>query len=207
MNKEQSSSTNDDFVSVSKNIFQPIYRELAQALIEEINPKDVCLDIGAGVGQIPFYLQKFTKKKIRIFALDNSNRIQELRNLSDSVIPENLIAIKADAHALPFRDETIDFVISRGSLHFWDKPSTVFDEIDRILKKEGKLMVGGTLGLTERTRKKVMKAMTKDMIENKPSMNKQKIKRALQRSKLKNWKINEGEQGFWITKNVKIDLN
>lgn len=207
MNKNKNSSSNEDFASISKDIFQPIYKELARALVGEINPKDICLDIGTGAGQIPFYLQKFTKKKIQIIALDNSDRIQELRNLSDSVLPENLIAVKADAHSLPLKNRTIDFVMSRGSLHFWDKPSIVFDEIDRILKKEGKIMIGGTLGLTERTRKKVLKAMSKDMIKNKPSVNRQKIERALQTSQLKNWEIKEGRQGFWITKNIKINLN
>lgn len=39
---------------------------------------------------------------------------------------------------LPFEDESFDGVISNGSLHEWEFPVRVFDEIHRVLRPKGR---------------------------------------------------------------------
>ena len=52
----------------------------------------------------------------------------------------------ADVHALPFRDNSFDLVISRGSIFFWRDQSTALREIVRVLKPGGYAFIGGGYG-------------------------------------------------------------
>ena len=38
-------------------------------------------------------------------------------------------------------DETYDLIISRDSLHHWENPEKVFQQIERVLKKNGKIYI------------------------------------------------------------------
>jgi ubiquinone/menaquinone biosynthesis C-methylase UbiE len=51
-------------------------------------------------------------------------------------------AIFADAQALPFRDNYVDIVVSRGSFHFWADKKKSFSEIYRVLKPGGVAFIG-----------------------------------------------------------------
>ena len=46
-----------------------------------------------------------------------------------------------DAAKMPFDDAKFDFVVSSGSLHHWNKPVEVFDEIHRVLKLDQPALV------------------------------------------------------------------
>lgn len=204
MNWEKESSP-PDFIRVSKEIFRPIYKELASFFLQELSEGDICLDIGTGIGLLPFYMRKFSRKKIRVFALDNnSDRLLELTKLIRSEDVKGVIPVSADAHALPFGKNTIDMVTSRGSLHLWERPTEVFDEINRVLKEAGKVAIGGTLGLTEKTRRKVRKSMTQKVKDSIPSLDRRKIESSLRKSNLEDWEVSRDEQGFWITKNISL---
>ena len=48
---------------------------------------------------------------------------------------------QGDAKAMPFGDGEIDLIVSNDSLHHWEDPLAVFDEIGRVLKEEGKCIV------------------------------------------------------------------
>lgn len=48
---------------------------------------------------------------------------------------------KGNAKAMPFDDGEFDFVVSSGSLHHWEGPLQVFDEIARVLKDDGQCII------------------------------------------------------------------
>jgi ubiquinone/menaquinone biosynthesis C-methylase UbiE len=48
---------------------------------------------------------------------------------------------EGDAKALPFEDAEFDFVVSSGSLHHWEDPLHVFDEVARVLKDDGRCII------------------------------------------------------------------
>lgn len=203
MNRKEDCSI-PDFNRVSKEVFRPVYKELASSFIREIQDGSICLDIGTGVGLLPYYMKKFSKSKIRVFALDNSDRLKELCKLIKSEDVREIIPVSADAHALPFRNNTVDLVVSRGSLHLWKNTTEVFDEINRVLKEKGKVAIGGSLGLTKETRRKVRENMSKKVKDRIPSLNRKKIEKSLRNSNLKDWKVSRDEKGFWITKNISL---
>jgi ubiquinone/menaquinone biosynthesis C-methylase UbiE len=50
--------------------------------------------------------------------------------------------VLADAHALPFRDNYADIIVSRGSFHFWKEKEQAFREIYRVLKPGAAAYIG-----------------------------------------------------------------
>lgn len=48
---------------------------------------------------------------------------------------------QGDAQKLPFRDGTVDFVVATLSLHHWQDPQEVLDEIHRVLRDGGQFML------------------------------------------------------------------
>lgn len=51
-----------------------------------------------------------------------------------------------DVHNIPFEDGTVNLVISRGSLWFWEDQVRAFKEIYRVLTKGGCAYIGGGFG-------------------------------------------------------------
>ena len=47
----------------------------------------------------------------------------------------------ADAAALPFPDASLDLVVSTLSLHHWDDPVPIFNEIARVLRPGGAFLI------------------------------------------------------------------
>jgi ubiquinone/menaquinone biosynthesis C-methylase UbiE len=56
------------------------------------------------------------------------------QNVAEAGLSEQITFQAGNAKKIPFGDAEFDFVVSGGSLHHWDKPIIVFDEIYRILK-------------------------------------------------------------------------
>lgn len=87
------------------------------------------LDIGSGSGWTSF----IPHHKILFVDLSNKN----LRVLkSDASIP-----VLADAHALPFKDESQEFVVASEIIEHLNDPGTAAREIWRVLKPGGRALV------------------------------------------------------------------
>jgi ubiquinone/menaquinone biosynthesis C-methylase UbiE len=50
------------------------------------------------------------------------------------------------AEDMPFPDNSVDIVVSRGSIFFWDDPVKGLREVYRVLRPGGKAMIGGGAG-------------------------------------------------------------
>jgi ubiquinone/menaquinone biosynthesis C-methylase UbiE len=48
---------------------------------------------------------------------------------------------QGDAADMPFQDDSFDLIVSSGSLHHWDKPARIFNEIHRVLKPSGSALI------------------------------------------------------------------
>jgi len=67
-------------------------------------------------------------------------------------------AVTADVCALPFDDDSVDLVVSRGSIFSGMIKVAAFREINRILKPGAVAYIGGGMG-NEEIRAQVMKAI------------------------------------------------
>jgi len=88
-----------------------------------IKPTDFGIELGSGPG--------FTKEFI-----NNENfKISDLSN------HDHLDYKNVDAQDTKFKDETFDFVIASNMIHHIPYPTKFFKEVNRILKKGGKLII------------------------------------------------------------------
>lgn len=100
----------------------------------------VLCDIGAGTGVFSIPASQISSN--HIYALEKSDDMIELleKRILDNKI-KNLIVKKVESDILPMEDHVCDLVILITVLHHIDDKKTMVDEIRRILKDTGRLMI------------------------------------------------------------------
>ncbi len=107
------------------------------------------LDVGTGGGQIPLLLSR-ARPEWRIWALDRSLAmlaegwpavIEEATDARLRARPFILAPAVADARQLPFPDAAFDVVVSNSLLHHLADPTAVLDEIARVARPEGRVLL------------------------------------------------------------------
>ena len=102
-----------------------------------------CLDIGCGTGRLEIELAKISK--LQIIGLDiNPSFVGFARKkVCDASLSDRVKFLAGDVHYLPFWDNSVDLIISRGSLPAWTDRVRAFQEIYRVLKTGGLAFLGG----------------------------------------------------------------
>ncbi len=88
------------------------------------------LEVGVGTG-------RFAEKLGIRYGVDLSDRMLELAR------SRGVEVVKADAGALPFKDESFDLVLFAFTLCFLDDPISALRESKRVLRKDGRVVVCG----------------------------------------------------------------
>lgn len=97
-------------------------------------------DIGAGSGIFAFPACEVTQKEV--YALEVSDAmIQVLESRKKERHADNLIIKKVAGDELPFEDGFCDMVSMVTVLHELDDPGSMLQEIQRILVRDGKLLI------------------------------------------------------------------
>ena len=119
--------------------------------IKELSPEDtlkkaglkedmILVDIGAGTGIFSFAGATITETKV--YALEISDKMLEfLREKKAKNKVENLEILKVASDILPLEDNMCDLAIMVTVLHEIEDKKTLLNEIKRILKKDGSLLV------------------------------------------------------------------
>ena len=105
----------------------------------KIEPNDVVADIGAGTGDLALELAKRAK---HVTAVDNSP--QMLSVAKEQAAKEGLTNIEfleGEAAALPLTAKSVDKVFANMLLHHVDDPLQVLQEMYRILKPGGQVVI------------------------------------------------------------------
>lgn len=100
------------------------------------------LDVGCGTG----YTTEAVLKRLElgeVIGIDLTP--QQLRKAARKLKPENvgLYLSRGDAENLPFKDETFDAIVSVGALEYFPNPKRAVQEMARVIKPKGKVVVGG----------------------------------------------------------------
>lgn len=131
---------------IAKTVFKPIYPVIAENAVDETGVREgVCLDAGSGPASLAIAMAKYP---FRIYALDHSpvsNEIAEM-NIRDAGLSERITVIEGAVEDIPLEPGTVDLVVSRGSIFFWEDHLRAFSEIERVLKPGGKTYIGGGFG-------------------------------------------------------------
>jgi ubiquinone/menaquinone biosynthesis C-methylase UbiE len=100
------------------------------------------LEVGSGPGYLGL---EWIKKTAGTFltALEISPEMIRIsrKNAGDYGLSERVEYIKGTALDMPFKENQFDAVFSNGSLHEWENPASVFNEIYRVLKPGGRFFI------------------------------------------------------------------
>jgi len=116
-----------------KRILSKSELEIAQSIVQEIS-KGVLIDLGSGTGFLSIEIAK-RAPKLTIYGIDLSKKMVEIASGNGREF-ENVQFKLANAIQLPFKDNSIDFIVSTGSFHHWKQPIKVFNECYRVLKSD-----------------------------------------------------------------------
>ncbi|WP_082722429.1 class I SAM-dependent methyltransferase [Burkholderia mayonis] len=87
---------------------------------------EVCLDIGAGVAP---------------YRVDIIEGFRVGHYVAYDIAPSDATTVVGDARKLPFRDESVSLIVSMDTLQHIPAVADVFDEMERVLKHGGLLLV------------------------------------------------------------------
>jgi SAM-dependent methyltransferase len=104
------------------------------------------VDLGAGKGQVALALIEATDNPVVMVDPKGDAMTEGLQTAREKGLERRLAAVVGFAEALPFPDNTVDLVVSRGSIFFWDDPVKGLREVQRVLRPGGKAYIGGGAG-------------------------------------------------------------
>jgi ubiquinone/menaquinone biosynthesis C-methylase UbiE len=101
------------------------------------------LDVGTGTGRLAIELAKSKGCDFNIIGLDISeDMLKKARGKARSAGVDDITQFcLASASSLPFPDQSFDLVISYASLHHWFQPVTVLNEMCRVVKDTGTILI------------------------------------------------------------------
>jgi len=149
--KEPTKADAERMIRAAEGGLAPVYAPLAEEIAERLALADkdgVGIDLGSGPGTLILELCRHTKLHW-IDADINPHFFPYFLSKAEAAgLGGRVSAIRADACALPFRDNFADVIVSRGSFQFWPDLQTGIAEIRRVLKPGGRAYIGR--GLPER---------------------------------------------------------
>ena len=92
----------------------------------------IIVDLGSGTGYLSIEVAR-RAPSTRVFGIDLSRQMVKIANRHAKGV-ENVQFEFGDVAELTFENDSVDFIVSTGSLHHWRRAAKVFDECYRVLK-------------------------------------------------------------------------
>jgi ubiquinone/menaquinone biosynthesis C-methylase UbiE len=132
--------TAEEFTTYMKR-YPKLYREIASAIKDSLPSfSPVILDLGCGPGLL---LQAICTiiPTAKVVGIDVSQEMLRLAHQQGKQARILSSLIQGTAEQIPLQDSSVDVVVSRFSLPYWNKPEQGFAEVSRILKPGGMLIL------------------------------------------------------------------
>jgi len=116
-------------------------REIAQ-MLHSVNarPGERILDFGCGTGVLTTHLQRAVGAHGTVYAFDNSHG--PIAALKSHLSQRNVVSAVLAVERLPLPDNSVDAIASLANFHHVKDKAGVFQEFSRVLKKDGRLIIG-----------------------------------------------------------------
>ncbi|MBX7046151.1 MAG: ubiquinone/menaquinone biosynthesis methyltransferase [Ignavibacteria bacterium] len=112
-------------------------REIVKEIERNNYPKDLIIDLATGTGDLSLELLKLKPEKL--FAADISYNMLALQK--KKISSEKLVLLQCDSLHLPFADNSIDIITIGFGIRNFEFMEKCLDEINRVLKKNGQLVI------------------------------------------------------------------
>jgi ubiquinone/menaquinone biosynthesis C-methylase UbiE len=100
------------------------------------------LELGPGPGYLGLeWLKKTTATRLKAVEISPAMIQIARRNAGEYGLSDRVEYIEGDGQSIPFGENEFDAVFSNGSLHEWEEPARVFEEIHRVLRAGGRWCV------------------------------------------------------------------
>ncbi|NVN92118.1 MAG: class I SAM-dependent methyltransferase [Desulfuromonadales bacterium] len=194
----------NDYNSIALGINAPIYSFYAGRILEKTGiASGLCLDVGCGGGYLGLALARITT--LDFVFIDASPEMLSCAtvNIATHNLTTRAATLLGQVQAIPLPDESVDLVISRGSIPFWDELPTAFREIKRVLKPGGCGYIGGGLG-DPKLRAAHMERMKKEHPEwhggqrKIPRHDDRHYSDALESAGFDSFTVTRNDEGMWI---------
>jgi ubiquinone/menaquinone biosynthesis C-methylase UbiE len=132
-------------IKASGGTLAPVYGPLAEQIVADFDldkKTGIGIDLGSGPGTLIIELCKRTKLHWVNADINPHFFPYFCKSTEEHGFGHRVSAMFADAHALPFRDNYADVIVSRGSFHFWKDKVQAFGEIYRVLKPRAVAYIG-----------------------------------------------------------------
>ncbi|MEM7802519.1 MAG: class I SAM-dependent methyltransferase, partial [Chloroflexota bacterium] len=117
------------------------------AKLVQQTPNAFVLDLGCGTGHTAAAVAPFSKQ---VIALDLTHEmLEQVEQFAAEKELTNIETRIGDAEQLPFEENTFDLIVSRYSAHHWPHPQTALKECRRVLKPNGRLILGDVIASEE----------------------------------------------------------
>ena len=125
------------------------YACVARDVVEMCSPRDgVWTDLGCGEGPLAFALAGLSDSVLVLVDPKREALSRAVAKARELRLSRRTVAVHGRAESLPMADDSVDLVVSRGSIFFWDDRPAGVREVYRVLSPGGKAILGGGLGST-----------------------------------------------------------
>lgn len=114
----------------------PINSKIKNSMNKDIEKIDTVLEAGCGDGKKLSLLMNSNAK--HVIGLDFSEKAVKVAHES---MPDVDLICRGDIHELPFKSNSIDYIISIGVIEHFEEPLLLVNEMARVLRKNGILFL------------------------------------------------------------------
>jgi ubiquinone/menaquinone biosynthesis C-methylase UbiE len=107
--------------------------KIASYIAEKIGNGTI-LDLGSGTGYLSIEIAR-RAPGLQVYGIDLSRQMVKIARRHAKGVG-NVRFVFGNAARLPFKDNSIDLVVSTGASHHWKTPRIIFDECYRVLKPD-----------------------------------------------------------------------
>ncbi|MBI3752513.1 MAG: class I SAM-dependent methyltransferase [Deltaproteobacteria bacterium] len=157
-----------------------------EAIFALFKPKGIVLDVGCGTGN---YSLELAQQGIKVIGIDSSFDMTAFAKMKAETLGLHLNFIVGNVEAMPFKNDVFDGALSITILCFASNTEMTVDEIKRVVKPEGDVVLGELNKLSYWAALRRVKALFKKSSYRRASFfSSRKLKRLLEEAEFKDLK-------------------